>query len=154
MKPHASAFAGAVVALRRTVAVSTLLALALLAGCAALPADVKRPSSAALADVELGGKQIKKGDKVAMWYISGNRDDEVIEEADLFVIDRPRARHHVAFGFGVHRCVGNRLAEMQLTILWQEILKRFPVIEVVGEPERVASCFVHGYKSMQVRIPG
>jgi cytochrome P450 len=107
----------------------------------------------ALADTELNGKQIKKGDKVVMWYISGNRDDEVIEEPNLFVIDRPRARQHLSFGFGVHRCVGNRLAEMQLTILWEEILKRFPVIEVVGEPERLASCFVHGYKSMQVRIP-
>ncbi len=107
----------------------------------------------ALSDTELGGKTIKKGDKVAMWYISGNRDEEVIEEANLFVIDRPNPRQHLSFGFGIHRCVGNRLAEMQLTILWEEILERFPVIEVMAEPERVPSCFVHGYKSMQVRIP-
>ena len=106
----------------------------------------------AVCDAEVGGKQIKKGDKVVMWYISGNRDDEVIERADEFVIDRARPRQHLSFGFGIHRCVGNRLAEMQLTILWEEILKRFRHIEVVGEPERVASCFVHGYQSMQVQI--
>jgi cytochrome P450 len=107
----------------------------------------------ALADAELGAKRIRKGDKVIMWFISGNRDEEAIEEPHLFIIDRPRARQHLSFGFGIHRCVGNRLAEMQLTILWEEILKRFPVIEVLGEPERVPSCFVHGYRSMQVRIP-
>ena len=107
----------------------------------------------AVVDTELGGKRIAKGDKVAMWYISGNRDDEMIEEPNLFVVDRPNPRQHLSFGFGVHRCVGNRLAEMQLTILWEEILARFPLIEVLTEPERVPSCFVHGYKSMQVRIP-
>ena len=106
----------------------------------------------ALCDAEVGGKQIKKGDKVVMWYISGNRDEEAIEKPDDFIIDRARPRQHLSFGFGIHRCVGNRLAEMQLTIQWEEILKRFRHIEVVGEPERVASCFVHGYQSMQVRI--
>jgi len=104
----------------------------------------------ALADVEFGGKQIRKGDKVVMWYISGNRDDEVI---DKFMIDRPRARQHLSFGFGIHRCVGNRLAELQLKIMWEEALKRYPTIEVVGEPERVYSSFVHGYRSLPVRIP-
>ena len=107
----------------------------------------------ALADADVGGKTIKAGDKVVMWYISGNRDGDVIERADEFIIDRPRARQHLSFGFGIHRCVGNRLAEMQLAILWEEILKRFPVIDVIGEPTRVPSCFVHGYKSMMVRIP-
>jgi cytochrome P450 len=108
----------------------------------------------ATADIELGGKQIRKGDKVVMWYISGNRDEEAIDNADAFIIDRARPRQHLSFGFGIHRCVGNRLAELQLNILWEEALKRFPVIEVVGEPERVPSCFVHGYASLPVRIPG
>ena len=88
-----------------------------------------------------------------MWYASGNRDDAAIEEPDRFIIDRARPRNHLSFGFGIHRCVGNRLAEMQLTILWEEILQRFPRIEVVGEPVRVNSCFVHGIASMPVRIP-
>jgi cytochrome P450 len=107
----------------------------------------------AIADIELGGKQIRKGDKVVMWYLSGNRDDEVIENPDRFIVDRARPRQHLSFGFGIHRCVGNRLAEMQLQILWEEILQRIPQIEVVGEPERVASCFVHGFSSLPVRIP-
>ena len=107
----------------------------------------------ALADIEVGGKQIRKGDKVVMWYISGNRDDEVIEDADRFLVDRARPRQHLSFGFGIHRCVGNRLAEMQLNILWEEALKRFPLIEVVGDPVRVPSCFVHGYSALPVRIP-
>jgi cytochrome P450 len=103
-------------------------------------------------DVELGGKLIKKGDKVVMWYVSGNRDDEVIENADKFIIDRPRARQHLSFGFGIHRCVGNRLAEMQLKIVWEEILKRWNRIEVMGEPERIPSSFVKGYATLPVRI--
>ena len=106
----------------------------------------------ALADTEIGGKQIAKGAKVVMWYISGNRDDEVIDNPNKFMIDRPRARQHLSFGFGIHRCVGNRLAELQLKIMWEEALKRYPNIEVVGEPERVYSSFVHGYKSLPVRI--
>ncbi|MES2086510.1 MAG: cytochrome P450 [Pseudomonadota bacterium] len=104
-------------------------------------------------DFELGGKTIKKGDKVVMWYVSGNRDDEVIERPDDYIIDRERPRNHMAFGFGIHRCVGNRLAELQLKIIWEEILARFPVIEVVAEPERVPSPFVKGYLNLQVRIP-
>ncbi len=107
----------------------------------------------AVADSELGGKQIKKGDKVAMWYLSGNRDEEAITNADQFIIDRARPRQHLSFGFGIHRCVGNRLAEMQLKILWEEILPRFPVIEVVGPPTRVRSPFVRGFTHLPVRIP-
>ena len=107
----------------------------------------------ALQDYEFRGKQIKKGDRVVMWYVSGNRDGEVIDRPDEFIIDRDRSRHHVSFGFGIHRCMGNRVAEMQLRILWEEILKRFPTIEVVGEPERVTSNFVLGYTSLPVRIP-
>jgi cytochrome P450 len=106
----------------------------------------------ALADTEIGGKQIKRGAKVVMWYISGNRDDEVIDNPNKFMIDRPRARQHLSFGFGIHRCVGNRLAELQLKIMWEEALRRYPTIEVVGEPERVYSSFVHGYRSLPVRI--
>jgi cytochrome P450 len=108
----------------------------------------------ATADIEIGGKLIKKGDKVVMWYVSGNRDEEVIENPDAFIIDRPRPRQHLSFGFGIHRCVGNRLAEMQLRVVWEEILKRFEQIEVVEEPKRVRSSFVKGYESMLVRIVG
>ena len=104
-------------------------------------------------DVELGGKTIKKGEKVIMWYVSGNRDDEVIDNPDAYVIDRPRVRQHLSFGFGIHRCVGNRLAELQLQIIWEEIMKRFPDIQVVSEPKRVYSTFVKGYESMKVVIP-
>ncbi len=107
----------------------------------------------ALQDTELGGKQIKKGDKVVMWYLSGNRDEDAIPNASQFIIDRPRARQHLSFGFGIHRCVGNRLAEMQLRILWEEIHKRFPVIEVVADPVRVRSPFVRGFTELMVRIP-
>ena len=107
----------------------------------------------ALVDTELGGKQIQAGDKVVMWYISGNRDEDGIENANQFIVDRARPRQHLSFGFGIHRCVGNRLAEMQLTILWEEILKRFPVIEVVEEPKRGYSNLIRGIVSMPVRIP-
>ena len=103
-------------------------------------------------DTELGGKQIKKGDKLAMWYVSGNRDEDVIENPNEFRIDRKNARHHLAFGFGVHRCMGNRLAEMQLRVAWEEIMKRFKFIEVMGEPERVQSSFVKGYTQLPVRL--
>jgi cytochrome P450 len=103
-------------------------------------------------DVEFGGQQMKKGDKIAMWYVSGNRDGRVIQHPDRFWIDRPRARHHLAFGFGVHRCMGNRLAEMQLQVLWEEIMKRFKKVEVVGEIERVQSSFVRGYATMPVQV--
>ena len=107
----------------------------------------------ALQDVEIGGKLIKKGDRVVMWYISGNRDESVIADPNVYDITRERPRHHMSFGFGVHRCVGNRVAEMQLTIIWEEILKRFPRIELVDEPVRTYSSFIHGYESMRVVIP-
>lgn len=107
----------------------------------------------ALRDVAFGGKTIREGDKVLMWYASGNRDEEVFERADDFVIDRRNARNHLSFGFGIHRCLGLRLAEMQLRLLWQEIMKRFPVIEVVGEPKRILSSLLRGYEELPVRIP-
>ncbi|MFT6016442.1 MAG: cytochrome P450, partial [Candidatus Azotimanducaceae bacterium] len=106
----------------------------------------------ALEDTELGGKQIKKGDRVVMWYISGNRDENYIENADKFIIDRPNPRAHTAFGYGIHRCVGNRLAEMQLRVMWEEINKRFSKVEVTGEPELVNSNFVHGIKELPVTL--
>jgi len=108
----------------------------------------------AVEDAELGGKQTRKGDKLAMWYLSGNRDEEAIDEPNRFIIDRARPRQHLSFGFGIHRCVGNRLAELQLKILWEELLRRFPVIEVMGEPIRVRSPFVRGFTRLPVRIPG
>jgi cytochrome P450 len=108
----------------------------------------------ATADAELGGKQIRKGDKLAMWYLSGNRDESAIRDANQFIIDRERPRQHLSFGFGIHRCVGNRLAELQLKILWEEILHRFENIEIVGEPTRIRSAFVRGFSKLPVRIPG
>ena len=106
----------------------------------------------ALRDTELNGRQILEGDKVLMWYVSGNRDDEVIENPMAFIIDREKARHHLSFGFGIHRCMGNRLAEMQLRIVWEEILKRFRTIEITGDIERTYSSFVKGYTKMPVRV--
>ena len=106
----------------------------------------------ALQDTEIGGKRIKAGDKVIMWFVSGNRDETAIERANEFVIDRDNPRHHLSFGFGIHRCMGNRLAEMQLRIVWEEILKRFRLVEVVGEPVRVRSNFVKGYLELPVRV--
>jgi cytochrome P450 len=106
----------------------------------------------ALQDWEIGGKQIKKGDKVVMWYLSGNRDDTVIEQADRFIIDRKNPRHHLSFGYGIHRCMGNRLAELQLRIIWEEIHKRFAKVEVTGEPERLFSNLVRGITKLPVRL--
>ena len=104
-------------------------------------------------DIGLGGKQIRKGDKGVMWYVSGNRDPEAIEDPDNFIIDRARPRQHMSFGYGIHRCVGNRLAELQLRILWEEIMQRYPVIEVMGPARRTYSNFIHGVRSLPVRIP-
>ena len=104
----------------------------------------------AIEDIEFKGQKIKKGDKVAMWYLSGNRDEEVIERPFDFIVDRPKARHHLSFGFGIHRCLGNRLAELQLKEVYSEVLRRFSRIEVVGEPVRPPSNLVHGYIDLQV----
>lgn len=106
----------------------------------------------ALVDTELCGKTIRKGDRVVMWYVSGNRDATVIDRPDDFIIDRPRPKIHMSFGFGIHRCVGMRLAELQLRILWEEMLQRFETIEVVGEPKRTYSSFVKGYEQLPVRL--
>ena len=104
-------------------------------------------------DVKLRGKTIRAGDKLAMWYISGNRDGDVITRPDDYWIARPRVRQHLSFGHGIHRCLGSSLAEMQLSILWEEIIRRFSRIEVTGPPRRVASSFVHGYEHLPVVIP-
>ena len=106
----------------------------------------------ALRDVDLMGQKIKKGDKVAMWYASGNRDRTMFEDADRMIIGRENSRRHLSFGFGIHRCVGNRLAEQQLRILWEEILARFDDIKVLEEPTRVLSDFVNGYSKMMVEV--
>jgi cytochrome P450 len=103
-------------------------------------------------DMEMRGKQMKAGEKILMWYVSGNRDDEVIHDPNAYNIERERPRQHLSFGFGIHRCVGNRLAELQLKIIWEEILRRFPKVEVVGEPRRVFSSFIHGYTHLPVRV--
>lgn len=105
------------------------------------------------ADCEIGGKQIKKNDQILMWYVSGNRDESVFENANEFDIERKNVRAHLSFGFGIHRCMGNRLAELQLKILWEEILKRFDRIEMqTDEPERTYSSFVKGYTKMPVKV--
>ena len=103
-------------------------------------------------DIEFRGKTIKKGDKVVMWYVSGNRDETAIDRPYEFIIDRARPRTHLSFGFGIHRCIGMRLAELQLKIIWEEIFKRFDRIEVVEEPKRVYSSFIKGYETLPVRI--
>jgi len=106
----------------------------------------------ALEDVELRGRRIRAGDKVAMWYVSGNRDEAVFDDADSLRIDRANARSHLSFGFGLHRCMGNRLAEMQLRVLWEELLPRFRRIEVTGTPRRTRSNFLRGYVELPVRL--
>jgi cytochrome P450 len=103
-------------------------------------------------DVELAGKPIRQGDKVVMWYVSGNRDEAAIEEPERFVVGRPKARQHLAFGAGIHRCVGDRLAEMQLRILWEEILKRDLIIQIEGPPVRLYSNFIRGIRALPVVI--
>jgi cytochrome P450 len=106
----------------------------------------------ALEDVEMGGKTIKKGDKVVMWYYSGNHDEDVFEDPRVIKFDRPNGNNHLSFGFGIHRCMGLRVAELQLRILWQQILEKFENIELVDEPVRLKSNFVNGYTDMKVKV--
>jgi len=103
-------------------------------------------------DVEVAGRTIRAGDRVALWYLSGNRDDSAIEQPEDFVIGRAQPRRHLSFGFGAHHCVGYRLAELQLQVAWEEIMKRFHTVEVVGAPTRVCSNVIHGYTSLPVRL--
>ncbi|OYY89281.1 MAG: cytochrome [Sphingomonas sp. 28-66-16] len=104
-------------------------------------------------DTVLEGQEIKEGDKLALWYLSANRDESVFgADADAIVVDRPNARRHLAFGHGIHRCVGARLAELQISVLLEEMAKRRMRVNVVGEPTRVAACFVHGYRKLPVEL--
>jgi len=103
-------------------------------------------------DTELRGKQIRKNDQVLMWYVSANRDEDVFDDANVIDIERANADRHLSFGYGVHFCMGSRLAELQLRILWEEILTRFERVETQGEPERVFSSFVKGYSNMPVKV--
>ena len=106
----------------------------------------------ATADADLFGHQVKKGDKLIMWYISANRDEEVFENPDKLIVTRQNARRHLAFGYGIHRCVGARLAELQLKILLEEMHKRRMRVRVTGEVERVRANFVHGFRKLGVTI--
>ncbi len=103
-------------------------------------------------DTEFRGQHIRQGDKVLLWYVSGNYDDTVIERPNDFWIDRPSVRNHLSFGAGIHRCMGNRLAEMQLRILWEEALKRFEYIELAGEPKRTCNLFIRGFTELPVKV--
>lgn len=105
-----------------------------------------------LEDTEVDGVHMKKGDKVVMWYLSANRDESVFADGDKIIVDRANARRHLSFGYGIHRCVGARVAELQLTTLLEEMAKRRLRVSVLAEPERVAGCFVHGYKKLQVEL--
>lgn len=106
----------------------------------------------AVEDTEIEGHQIKAGDKIVMWYLSANRDESVFEDGEAIKVDRENARRHLSFGYGIHRCVGARVAELQLVTLLEEMAKRRLRVNVIGEPDRVPACFVHGYKSMQVEL--
>jgi cytochrome P450 len=103
-------------------------------------------------DAELEGQQIKAGDKLALWYISANRDESVFPNADKLIVDRENARRHLAFGYGIHRCVGARLAELQIAVLLEEMAKRRMRVNVMEEPVRVSACFVNGYRKLPVQI--
>jgi cytochrome P450 len=103
-------------------------------------------------DTEIDGHKIAKNDKIAMWYVSANRDESVFPNGDDIIVDRENARRHLSFGYGVHRCVGARVAELQLQILMEEMAKRRLRVNVLSEPERVAACFVNGYKKLMVEL--
>jgi cytochrome P450 len=106
----------------------------------------------AVEDAEVEGQLIRKGDKIALWYLSANRDESIFPDADKIIIDRENARRHLAFGYGIHRCVGARVAELQLLTLIEEMAKRRLRVNVLSEPERVSGCFVHGYRKMMVEL--
>jgi cytochrome P450 len=106
----------------------------------------------AMEDVEIGGHQIQKLDKLAIWYLSGNRDEGHFADPNRLIIDRPNVRQHLSFGYGIHRCLGNRLAEMQLRVLWEEIMTRFSQVEVVGDAQYLNSSFIRGITNLPVRV--
>ena len=106
----------------------------------------------ATADTELFGQEVKAGDKMVMWYISANRDETVFENPDKLIVTRENARRHLSFGYGIHRCVGARLAELQLRILLEEMHERRMRVRVAGAVERVRANFVHGFRRMEVEV--
>ena len=106
----------------------------------------------ATADCELAGQKIAAGDKLALWYISANRDEAVFPDADRLDLSRANARRHLSFGHGIHRCVGSRLAELQLRILLEEFMKRRLQVNVVGDVHRVHANFVNGFRHMEVEL--
>ena len=103
-------------------------------------------------DTEFNGQSLKEGDRVVLWYISANRDERSIGDPDSFIIDRPKPHKHLSFGAGIHRCVGDRLATLQLRILWEEILAQNLVIDVVAQPKRQYSNFIRGIDQLLVRV--
>ncbi len=104
-------------------------------------------------DTEVAGKRIRADDQVLLWYVSANRDEDVFgDDADVLDIERANADRHLSFGYGVHYCMGSRIAELQLRILWEEILPRFERIEVQDEPTRTFSTFIRGYTDLPVRV--
>ncbi len=103
-------------------------------------------------DCEIGDKKILEDDQILMWYLSANRDEDVFDDAEAIDLERHNADRHLSFGYGIHFCMGSRLAELQLRVLWEEILQRFERIEIQAEPERTFSSFVHGYTSLPVTV--
>ena len=103
-------------------------------------------------DTQIRGQDIKAGDKVVMWYGSGNRDEEVFPDGHLFRVDRENALKHLAFGAGEHLCLGNRLGHMQIRILFEELLERYPNIHSVSDPIRIPSNFLAGISELKVSI--
>lgn len=103
-------------------------------------------------DLELNGRKIVKGEREVLWFVSGNYDEAVIERPNDFWIDRPSLRNHPFFGAGIHPCMGNRLAEMQLRILWEEALKRFKTIEAVDERKRTCNLFIRGFTELPLKV--
>ncbi len=106
----------------------------------------------AMEDYELEGQLIRKGEKVILWYKSGNRDESAFDEPDRLIVDRENARRHVAFGYGVHRCVGARLAELQLRILIEEMIARGIRPRVTGHVERLSNVFINGFSKVEVTL--
>jgi linalool 8-monooxygenase len=102
-------------------------------------------------DTMIGEQAVKKGDKLALWYMSGNRDEDKWEDPFVFNVSRQGTRH-LSFGYGQHLCIGWRLAEIQLRVLLEELLIRYPNIAVKGEVNRMKTNFLNSIKSMQVTL--
>jgi cytochrome P450 len=103
-------------------------------------------------DAEVEGHQIKKGDRMVLWYVSANRDESVFPDGEAIRVDRENARRHLSFGYGIHRCVGARVAELQLVTLLETMAERRLRVVPQAEPVRVPACFVNGYRSLPVKL--